>query len=197
MHLVSGAHEGRPKVFGRQIRRNQPPAFWKGCSGKGFRQKLPGLLLPLTESRGALGHPALGCLALSLREINPDPPQPSQLDVFKGLRSLSPNQEQGRAVVWDFVLSLQHSCQDAKNKLVWIDTKYVSSHCSGSEQILICLSHLLLCKCLILNRAKVENHKAARKGLSSSSLSSSSSSSSQVTWSLGYFTRTVKPGSLL
>lgn len=60
------------------------------------------------------------------------------------------------------------------------------------KQIPIWLNHLFFCKCLILNGAKGENHKAARKGLSSSSLSSSSSCS-QITWTLGHFIRGEKP----
>lgn len=199
MHSVSGAREeGRPKVLGG--RSGETNHLLSGRPAVG-RSSGKSCLVSSCLSPRAMGlwdtHPwTAWCWELHGSVPQRDKTQtPHSLPrwVYSGvLGAYLPTKN--KAGLWFGILFClcSSAAKMQKNKLVWIDTKYISSHCSGSEQILICLGHLLVCKCLILNRAKGDNHKAAMKGLSSSSLSSSSPSS-QVTWKLGYFTRAEKP----
>ena len=139
MHALRGWSTWREtRGFGKQSRRNQPSASSKACSVKVSRGKLPDLLLPLMEAgrepwgSGAPfpGLPGAGnSMALSYREAKTRTLIAFPKHLYSGVLGayLPTKTKAGLQFGNWFVLSLQLSCQDAKNKLVWINTKYISS----------------------------------------------------------------------
>lgn len=119
-----------------------------------FRGKLPDLLLHLVEAGqeswgfGAPfpGLPGVGnSMALSYREARPRTLIAFPKHLYSGVLGgyLPTKTKAGLQFGNLFDLSLQLSCQDTKSKLVWINTKYISSHCSETNSHLTQPSILL------------------------------------------------------